>query len=155
MKILNLLHPLKLFGKSDVTYGIPPLGAMLLLALISIGFSHVWSQAFGLILMFVCLFMRLGLLFWPLALLWHWLPLLFSAEALDGMGISPKLIYYVAQSAPLYALLRPFEDPWVGEWIYGDSPFHFGAEPWYTYELWYVYLPLAALLLLFRGQKSV
>jgi hypothetical protein len=155
LKVLSLHHLPKPFGNNDVNHGIALFRAMLLLSLMSMLLMNSWSQAFGLTLMFVCLFIRLRSWFWPLLVFLHWLPLLISAEGLDAAELDSSVLYFLAQLTPIYAILRVFEDPWVGEWIYGDSPFHFSAEPWTSYELWYVHLPLAFLLMIFRGRKRV
>lgn len=107
-----------------------------------------WIQVAGMFFYWAILLACQGFWVWPVLVCLTMAPLLVSAEALYTWGdVSLSFIYLTAQCSPFYQLFRLQGDPWVGAWIYGDSPFHYALEPWYSYELLTVYAPLTFLVL--------
>ncbi|MBF0196528.1 MAG: hypothetical protein HQL32_02410 [Planctomycetes bacterium] len=76
----------------------------------------------------------LSWLLWAFLMKKHWpyvlsllallstLPYVLSASFLSQQKCGVDVIYLLAQSSPLYLLMRMWANPWVSQMVYGDSP---------------------------------
>jgi hypothetical protein len=101
---------------------------LLFFALAAYFFPEPQVQAFALLILWAFLLKKNSPWAWLCLILCSCLPLLLSPQALNANHISLQNYYAFVQSSPIYCALRLWGDPWVGSWIYEDSPFHFDFE---------------------------
>ena len=107
---------------------------LLSLALIAYFTPEAKVQSLGTLMIWAYFLKKNSTWAWLALLICSTFPLTLSAASLNALGLSIEWLYGILQCSPVYVLLRSSRDPWVGPWIYDDSPFHFALEglvnPW-------------------------